>query len=61
MRTPSGRFVLPMVAATPDLEQAKHSICKVAEMNVATLCLGHGKPMIGGADVAIRAFADKLR
>lgn len=60
MRTPSGRFVLPMVAATPDLDQAKRSIRKVAEMNVTTLCLGHGKPLVGGAAFAIRAFASKL-
>jgi len=60
MRTPSGRFVLPMVAATPDLEQAKRSIQKVAEMNVTTLCLGHGKPLVSDAAVAIRAFANKL-
>ena len=61
MRTPSGRFVLPMVAATPDLDQAKRSIHKIAEMNVTTLCLGHGKPLVGGAAFAIRAFASKLR
>ena len=60
MRTPSGRFVLPMIAATPDLDQAKRSIQKVAEMNVTTLCLGHGKPLIGDAASAIRAFANKL-
>lgn len=60
MRAPSGRFVLPMVAATPDLDQAKRSIQKVAEMNVATICLGHGNPRVGDAAAAIRAFATKL-
>lgn len=58
-RTPSGRFILPLIAATPDLDEAKRSIRKVAEMNVATLCLGHGKPLVGGAASAIRAFAHK--
>ncbi|GCE15583.1 hypothetical protein KTT_54420 [Tengunoibacter tsumagoiensis] len=48
-----------MVAATPDLDQAKRSIHKVAEMNVTTLCLGHGKPLVGNAAVAIRAFAHR--
>lgn len=60
MRTPSGRFILPMAAATPDMEEAKRSILKVAQMNVATLCQGHGKPCIGNADSFLRAFADKL-
>jgi hypothetical protein len=61
MRTPSGRFVLPMAAATPDLDQAKRSIQKVAEMDVATICLGHGKPRVGDAASAISAFATSLR
>jgi len=60
MRLPSGRFILPLIAATPDLDQAKRSIHKVAEMGVATLCLGHGKPLVGDAASAIRAFANKL-
>lgn len=61
MRSPSGHFVLPLVSATPDLDQAKRSIHKAAEMNVATLCLGHGKPLVGDAASAVRAFASKLR
>lgn len=61
MRTPSGRFILPLVAATPDLAEAKRSIHKVAEMNVRTLCLGHGKPCIEEAAPGVRAFAHKLR
>lgn len=61
MRMPSGRFVLPLVSATPDLEEAKHSVHKVAELNVDTICLGHGRPYVGGAAPAVRAFASKLR
>jgi len=60
MRSPAGRLMLPMVAATPDLGEAKRSIHKVAEMNVATLCLGHGVPCIGKAAPMIHAFANKL-
>jgi glyoxylase-like metal-dependent hydrolase (beta-lactamase superfamily II) len=52
---------LPPAAATPDMDEAKRSIRKVAEMNVAALCLGHGKPYSGNAAPAIRAFANKLR
>lgn len=59
-RTPFGRFILPLIAATPDLNEAKRSIRKVAEMNVATICLGHGKPLVGDAATAIHAFANTL-
>jgi glyoxylase-like metal-dependent hydrolase (beta-lactamase superfamily II) len=51
---------LPLASYTPDMEEAKRSIHKVAEMNVATLCLGHGEPYIGNATSAIQAFASKL-
>lgn len=61
MRMPSGRFVLPLVSATPDLDEARRSIHKVAELNVDTICLGHGSPYVGGAAPAIRAFANKQR
>ena len=60
MRLPSGRLMLPLGAATPDLEEAKRSVRKVAEMQVKTLCLGHGRPIIGNAAAAISAFAAKL-
>ncbi len=61
MRMPSGRFSLPLVSATPDLDEARRSIHKVAELNLDTICLGHGRPYVGGAAPAIRAFADKQR
>jgi len=51
---------LPTVGFTPDMDEAKRSIHKVAEMDVATLCLGHGKPYIGNAAPAIRAFAASI-
>jgi glyoxylase-like metal-dependent hydrolase (beta-lactamase superfamily II) len=59
MRLPFG-LSLPFVYATPDMDEAKRSIRKVAEMNVATLCLGHGKPLVGTAASAICAFSSKL-
>ncbi|HEX7735562.1 MAG TPA: MBL fold metallo-hydrolase [Ktedonobacteraceae bacterium] len=61
MRMPSGRFSLPLVSATPDLDEAKRSIHKVAELGIDTICLGHGSPYVGGAAPAIRAFARKQR
>ncbi len=51
---------LPIAAFTLDMAEAKRSIHKVAEMNVATLCLGHGKPYVGNAAPAIHAFAKRL-
>lgn len=51
---------LPMVAFTSDMDEAKRSIFKVAEMNVATLCPGHGKPYVGDAAPAIQAFVNTL-
>jgi glyoxylase-like metal-dependent hydrolase (beta-lactamase superfamily II) len=51
---------LPQASYTPDMGEAKRSICKVAELNVDTLCLGHGKPYIGNAVTAIRIFASTL-
>lgn len=50
----------PPAAFTPDMDEAKRSIRKVAELGIATLCLGHGNPYVGNADVAVRAFAAKL-
>jgi glyoxylase-like metal-dependent hydrolase (beta-lactamase superfamily II) len=60
MHMPSGRLVLPLASATPDLDGAKRSVRKVADMQIKTLCLGHGKPIIGDAAAAISAFASKL-
>jgi glyoxylase-like metal-dependent hydrolase (beta-lactamase superfamily II) len=51
---------LPPAMVTPDMEETKRSIRKVAEMNVETLCLGHGKPYDHDAEPAVRTFADKL-
>lgn len=52
---------LPPAAFTSDMDEDKRSILKIAEMNVATLCTGHGKPYIGDAAPAIRAFVEKLQ
>ncbi|HLZ62414.1 MAG TPA: MBL fold metallo-hydrolase [Ktedonosporobacter sp.] len=59
MNIPFG-LSLPVAYGTPDMDEAKRSIGKVAEMNVATLCLGHGKPLVSMAAPAIRAFVNKL-
>jgi glyoxylase-like metal-dependent hydrolase (beta-lactamase superfamily II) len=58
-RLPFG-LTLPLRAATPDWAMAKAAVRRVAEMNVETLCLGHGRPIVTGAADKIRAFAAKL-
>ncbi len=51
---------MPFRMASPDWEEAKLSVKKLAEMDVDILCMTHGKPIIGGAGAQIRALADKL-
>jgi hypothetical protein len=56
MRLPFG-LSLPVPFGTADMDEAKRSIRKVAELQVATLCLGHGNPLVGTAAAAIGSFA----
>ncbi len=51
---------MPFRMASPDWDEAKRSVKKLAEMDVDILCMTHGKPFIGGAAAQIRALADKL-
>jgi glyoxylase-like metal-dependent hydrolase (beta-lactamase superfamily II) len=51
---------LPLASYTPDMDEAKRSVRKVAALDVATLCPGHGRPYVSGAADAIRAFAASL-
>ena len=59
MRYPWG-VKMPLRLPSVDWEAAKDSIRKVASMNVDTLCLGHGAPMIGDANVKMTALAGKI-
>jgi glyoxylase-like metal-dependent hydrolase (beta-lactamase superfamily II) len=58
MNLPWGLSV-PTRAASPDWTAVKQSIRKVADMDVETLCLGHGNPVIGAA-AKIKTFAQKV-
>lgn len=60
MRMPWG-LVLPLRPVTPDMDEAKRSVKRVAELNVNTLCLGHGTPIRTGAAPIIEAFAGKFK
>lgn len=50
----------PLPPASTNMRDAEQSIKKVADMEVATLCLGHGTPIVGDASKQIAAFAAKL-
>lgn len=51
---------LPFAAATPDMPEAKRSVKKIAAMNVETLCICHGKPIVGNASAVLQKFAAKI-
>lgn len=55
-----GRLSLPFAAFTPDMDEAKRSIKKLAELDVEVACFGHGAPITTGAGVAIRKFAERV-
>ena len=51
---------LPVAAFTTDMAENKRSIGRLAALNVAVLCLGHGVPLRRHAAATIRAFADRV-
>lgn len=57
--TPIG-MTMPFRVASPDWQEAKRSIKRVAEMGVEALCLGHGRPVMHGAHQRIAQLAQRL-
>jgi glyoxylase-like metal-dependent hydrolase (beta-lactamase superfamily II) len=51
----------PLAAFTEDMEQADESILQVAKMNISTLGVGHGEPLIGTAADAIQKLSAKIQ
>ncbi len=51
---------LPLAMATPDMDEAKRSIQKVAALDVEIACFGHGVPLTENTNATIRAFASKI-
>lgn len=51
---------LPLAPATPDMPMAKESIQRVADMGVESLLLGHGAPIMQGADAEIQRLVARL-
>jgi glyoxylase-like metal-dependent hydrolase (beta-lactamase superfamily II) len=60
MNLPFNHLTLPLIAATPDLVEAKQSVRKIDTMNVKTLCLGHGRPLTRNTAAKIHKFANNL-
>jgi glyoxylase-like metal-dependent hydrolase (beta-lactamase superfamily II) len=54
-----GSLRMPIRAVSPDWNEVKQSIRRVAAMYVDILCLGHGKPLIN-ANPIIQRFTDTL-
>jgi glyoxylase-like metal-dependent hydrolase (beta-lactamase superfamily II) len=53
-------LTMPLRAPTANWQEAKDSIKKVAQMEVANLGVGHGAPLLGNAAETIKALAAKL-
>ena len=51
---------LPLGAYTPDMEEAKRSIRKVATLKPHTLGVGHGAPLVGNAEAKVARLARSL-
>lgn len=47
---------LPLAMATPDMDEAKRSIKKVAAMDLNILCFGHGLPIMQDGSGKLRQF-----
>jgi glyoxylase-like metal-dependent hydrolase (beta-lactamase superfamily II) len=61
MRNTGGRLSLPAKAFTTDAAQAAASVKAIAALDFDVCCFGHGPSIIGGAQAAVREFAESLR
>ena len=50
---------LPIRAFTPDMDEERRSLRKMAALAPMILCPGHGQPIIGGAADRLQSFAHK--
>jgi glyoxylase-like metal-dependent hydrolase (beta-lactamase superfamily II) len=60
LSTPFG-LRMPLRAPTFNWEEAQESVRKVAAMDILVLCLGHGRPRLGNADIPVEKLVKKLR
>ena len=54
------RLTLPMASFTPNMLEAKRSIGTVAAMDVHTLGIGHGPPLVGNAAAYLDALVQRV-
>ncbi len=54
------RIGKPLLMFTEDMDEAKQSMRKLAEMEFDTACFGHGKVLKGKANVAFRRYVEKM-
>ena len=52
-------FALTPKMVSNDVEQAKQSVKKLAQLDFDILCLGHGKPIIGKASAVLRDWVQR--
>jgi glyoxylase-like metal-dependent hydrolase (beta-lactamase superfamily II) len=55
--TEGGKPTLPGAQFTEDMDEAKRSIAKLAELGFGTLLVGHGEPIENGASAAVAELA----
>ncbi len=55
-----GRIGKPLLMYTEDMEEAKASMRKLAELEFDTACFGHGRVLKGKANLAFRRYVEKM-
>ncbi len=55
-----GRFGRPLLMFTEDMDEAKQSMRKLAELDFDTACFGHGRVLKGKANVAFKRYVEKM-
>ena len=51
---------LPFAAVTVDEDENKHSVRKLAGLDTATMCFGHGAPLVRNTALRVRDFAKQV-
>jgi glyoxylase-like metal-dependent hydrolase (beta-lactamase superfamily II) len=52
---------LPLRTVSTDVEEARLSVRKMAQMDIEVLCLGHGQPIMQNANASLQALVKRLR
>jgi glyoxylase-like metal-dependent hydrolase (beta-lactamase superfamily II) len=57
LRTEGGHPIMPREGVTADMDEAKRSVAKLGSLTFATLLVGHGDPLVGGASASVAELA----